>query len=275
MNAWTETKTHGERYPGTPGETRIPGAGCRQVRLEPRFARVFRVCLSGTLAAILVVLVAGCDSDPTKPAMAGDVQGNGAGVAPDSPGSAMPDTPEFAMMVASVPELSADDLGGEVTLEQIAERWVRHAELLHARASSLAGPNPQPPISAWLQVAGQLLGQATASLATGNHQAAIAQAQASAHHSHQVIDALQESPEPPDLEDRARAAIQAAEQLLAEARGLAGSVPSERVDAALLRASSLLAEAQAAFGDEDYAAAIRLARQSAGISQAVIRHLTS
>jgi len=256
MNAWTETRTLGERV--------VPL--CRGLmQPEPRFARALRVCLSGTLAALLIVLLAGCDAAPMQPAMAGGYEDSSADIPPESP--------DFAMMLAAVPELSAGDLRGGVTLAQIAARWVQHAERLHGRATALAGPDPQPPVSAWLQAAGQLLGQAMASLASGNHQAAIAQSQASVHLSNQVIDALHVPPEPLDLEKRAAAAIDLARELLAEATILGGGAPSERVAAALVRSALLLDEAQAAFSAQDYAAAIRLARQSAGISQAVIRYL--
>ena len=265
MIAWNETTTHRERTPGWPSTGSSHGLRRAPMKLEPRLSGALRVCLSATLPALLIVLLAACSDDPMQPVM---VDGG-----TDSPAGVPLSSSEFEMMVAAVPELSAADFGRGVTLEQIARRWVRHAEWLHGRATALAGPNPQPPVTAWLQAAGQLLGQAAASLAAGNHQAAIAQSQASVHLSYKVIDALEEPPEPLDLQDRARAAIDTAAGLLAQASALAGSAPSDRVTAALRQAEALLHESQVAFRGEDYPAAIRLARQSAGISQAVIRYL--
>jgi hypothetical protein len=214
-------------------------------------------------------VVAGCDNGPTGP----ESQAQG----PDSDSATFLDGEgaDFQGMVASLPGFSANDMVGDPTLEQMAQRWVEHATRLFERAQSLAGPNPEPPVSAWLQAAGQMLSQAQASLAAGNYQAAIAQAQASADKSHKVIDALSESPDAPELEERAAVAIDLARTLLDEAWALAGNDPSERVAAALARSEELLGRAKAAFNEGDFVTAIRLARSSAGLSQAVIRYLNS
>jgi len=222
---------------------------------------------------MLVVALAGCDTGPMDPATS-EVNTVGAPSADQGAGPEG-DSPVFAMMVASMPELSAQDLGRGITIEQLAARWLGHGTSRFERATRLAGPNPQPPISAWLQAAGQMLGQAVQSFDTGNYQAAIRQAQASVKKSNRVIDALQERPGPPDLEARAEAAIQAARQALAEAEALTGPAPSDRVMAALERASDLLNEAGQAFEAGDFAKAIRLARESHGLSRAIIRHLSA
>jgi len=214
-------------------------------------------------------VVAGCDNSPTGP------EPQAQGLDSDSATFQGGEGADFQGMVVSQPEFSANDMVVDHTLEQMASRWVEHATRLFERAQSLAGPNPEPPVSAWLQAAGQMLSQAQASLVAGNFQAAIAQAQASAEKSHKVIDALSEPPDAPDLEERAAMAIDQARSLLDEAWGLAGNDPSERVAAALARSEELLGLAKAAYLDGDFAAAIRLARSSAGLSQAVIRYLGS
>jgi HEPN domain-containing protein len=212
--------------------------------------------------AILLVAIAGCDVGPTDP---GEVSlaVPGADVGGGSTGS----------MAAVHPDLTVSDLEDGVDLEQAARRWIGHAQRLFDRASELAGPNPEPLISAWIQAAEQLLDQAKESYAAGHFPAAIAQAQASAQKSQDVIEAL--SGDRTNLEDRAVQAIQHAEALYREAVDLAGPNPERRVRTALGKAQDLLEAAVRAFEAEEYQQAIRHALDSAHISQTVIRYLTS
>ncbi len=223
------------------------------------------------LAVVGSVAIAGCDGSPTA-------VGAGEGSEPitvnhPGPGAGEGGGSAAAFLVASVPDLTAVDLQSGVSLEQLARRWVGHAERVFERAVSLAGPDPQPPVSAWLQAAAQQLAQAQGSLAGGQYQAAIAQAQASVASSGKVIDQLSGSDDGPDLEARAAEAIATAGELLDRAIELAGPAPEERVRAALTRAAELLATAEAAFEAGAFATALRVARESAGLSRAVIRYL--
>lgn len=162
----------------------------------------------------------------------------------------------------------------ELSPERLAARWIGHAEALLARAQHAAGPNPQPPISAWLDAAAHLLGQAKSAFEQGDYQAAIAHAQASAASSRRVLDALAPEPDPVDLEELAARTIAVAEDLLETAVRLAGDDPRERIAAAIEDARSLLAQAKDAFGARDFREAVGLARQSAARSSMVIRALS-
>jgi hypothetical protein len=106
-------------------------------------------------------------------------------------------------------------------------------------------------------------------------QAAIAHAQASASKSQDVIEALSDDRDRPDLEARAEQAIRYAEGLFREAVELAGPNPERRVRTALAKAQDLLEVAVRAFDAEEFLLAIRHAVESSHISQTVIRYLTS
>ncbi len=158
--------------------------------------------------------------------------------------------------------------------EQLARRWINHAKRLFERATSAAGPSPEPPVSSWLQAAGQMLVQAESAYDAGNWNAAIAHAKNSAQKSLKVLAEVAPPPPAPDLEALAVRALDQAAELLARAEAKAGDNPADPVAEALAQAKRLLGEARAAFDAEDYREAIRLARESSGISLRVIRILS-
>jgi len=211
---------------------------------------------------LLLLLMAGCDNGLTDPeplplAVPSTDAGGGSS-------AALAEVP---------PDLGVPDLVEGVDLEQAARRWIGHAERLYGRATELAGPNPEPPISAWLNAARQMLEQAIDAFEGGHFQAAIAHARASAGKSQDVIEAL--NGDRTNLEERARQAINHAEQLFREAVDLAGPNPERRVRTALSKAQDLLEQAVRAFDAEEFLRAIRHALESAHISQTVIRYLSS
>jgi HEPN domain-containing protein len=199
----------------------------------------------------------------------------------DALGAAATDLEEAARSLgagADGPALAAAVAASETlrTLapEQLARRWVMHATRLLERATRAAGADPEPPVSAWLQAAGQMLGQAISAHEAGNWNAAIAHAKNSAEKSWQVLAAVLPPPPAPDLEALAVRALDQAAELLARAEEKAGATPPDPVAEALDQARRLLGEARAAYDAEDYREAIRSARASAALSLRVIRILS-
>lgn len=162
----------------------------------------------------------------------------------------------------------------ELAEDELAARWIRRAERLHARASTMAGPNPEPPIPSWLDAAHQMLQQAHSAFDGRNYQAAISHARSSAQKSWQVISALREGPDRPTAEELAERAIQIATNLLSRASEMAGSDPGPRVARALEEARDRLDQAEAAFNDGDFRATVRWARASGHLSLRVIHYLS-
>jgi hypothetical protein len=208
------------------------------------------------LPAVLLLAV-GCDSGPTDPAL----------------GSLHDDDIGALAAEQGMLEEQALDQNRSMTPEQFAQRWINHAANLFDRAERMAGPNPEPPISAWLQTAQHLLGQARGAFDQGNYHVAVIHAQNSAAKSWQVIEALTPAP---DISELAERAIDRAGRLLARATELADQGdPSPEILDMLARARTLLDDAKHAFASGDYREAIRLARESAALSSQVIRSLTT
>ncbi len=205
----------------------------------------------------LALIVAGCDSNPTDPAL-NSLPGDDLGALASE---------QAALEGAEL------DQSRSMTPEQLARRWVNHASNLLERATRMAGPNPEPPISSWLQSAEQKLGQALHFLDQGNWHVAIVHAQNSASKSWKVIEAL--TPQP-DISELAAQAIERAGHLLERAKELASQGdPSPEIREALERAKTLLGSARDAYAAGDHREALALARESAALSSRVIRALST
>lgn len=167
---------------------------------------------------------------------------------------------------------AADDLR-HVDPERRATELVQNALRLLDKAKELAGPNPRPEIAEILRVADTHCDAAARALDAENWELALREAIDCAAAARRVIALLSGGVPSDRLEARAKALVAHAEELYQRAVDLAGDDPEPKVERALDKAGEFLRDAKDALHQEDWREAVRLARESIGISQRVIDYL--